>query len=287
MPPKNNSARIVGGSRRTIRRGSLKLPTIAEQLNAILTDRKLDYQTSKPLPEVGAVEFFSNTENHKLIMAPTVRVSNRIHLVILDGELKSMTEDEKAGLTPPVIPTPKENDAKKENKFNRRFKEQLVKICKGHTIIDVPDISLVRLMIQRNPYIINEAKVQYIEDEEIVLIWGDLLMMNTPGSSPSTSTAVEAEKKPEDGTFNGQIEDADFAELMKLENDAAPELVSAVGSGEAAAASAADVPIPDGSTFTMNDVEMVMQQTGKSRQMVINALSANNGDLIETIMKLS
>lgn len=284
-------ARMVGGTRRPVRRGANKLPGIAEQLNKILMDRKLDFQTSNKLPEVGVVEFFSDTENHKLMMQPIVRMSNRIHLVILDGELKDMTEEEKSNLTPPMIPAPSEDDnkGKKENKFQRKFKEQLAKICKGQSIVDLPDVSLLRLMIQRVPYIVNNPKVQHIESEQIVLVWGDLLMMNSnKGKNSAPASALpgygdlgQANQVDDEGhdAFNGQLSEADFAELQKMENEGVPELVDPTKDG--------DVPIPDGATFTMNDVEMVMQQTGKGRQMVVNALAANGGDLIDTIMKLT
>src|SRR5579871_4204659 len=150
----SQSIKLVGGVRRVIKNNFKRTKPALSLLNELLNDR--EYQMSKELPDVTTVEFLYNTEDHKWVQDPIVRISQKLQLTLILGNTIDMTSQDKEKLEMPVF---KQDDQTKENRHQRRFKPVLAKCLRDYTLNNLPHVDLCRIVIQGVAHVIRNAKV--------------------------------------------------------------------------------------------------------------------------------
>lgn len=271
-------ARMVGGMRKAATRGVKKIKPALVALTELLNDR--EYQMSKEIPDLTSLEFLSNSENHKYIENPIMRISSKLQLLFIKGKMVDMPSNEKENLVMPVFPTDNsssssgENKKKEEGRFQRRFKPILNRVMKDYTMNEIKDIGVCRAVIQSSPHVVKDAKVFQVNNGNLFLVWGDLVMSGIPRAPrvPNNLGATDADDS-----------DSDLPELTNFEDSLNNEKTSEA-SDENEENSEKNPQIPDGMTFTQNDVELVCENSGCSKYDAIQELILHNGDLINTIM---
>lgn len=271
-------ARLVGGTRRSAVRGIKKPKTVLSILTELLNDK--EYQMSKELPDLGAVEFLSNSENHKKVENPTVRISSKLRLILIIGKMIDLTTEEKEKLVMPVFPAEQEDVKDVEGRHQRRFKPVLAKSLKDHQMNELSDIGICRLIIQNASHIVKDAKVFQIDDGKVFIVWGDLVMSGT-SRKPTTSTGAGSEEDDGIPTLT-EIDDKILSDSVNI--DTKPGAAGTAGTVAAAAEDEGELQIPDGATFSPNDVQLVVENSGCTQSEAIQELIYNKGDLINTIM---
>ena len=276
--PVKDSARIVGGMRRPTSSLSKKVKPALLTINELLNHR--DYQTSREIPDLTSIEFLSDLESHKKIVNPMMRISSKLNLLLISGKLVDMDNQEKKELIMPVLnnnDSQSNKEKEKENKYVRRFKPVFNKAMKNYTVVELKDIKLVKVIIQNSMHVVNNAKVFQVG--KCFLVWGSLVMSGT--ARPPQLSA------PNSFTNNNDSADNDSADNDSADND------KDTNNNATATATVTDVDkdddfnIPDGATFTQNDVEIVCENTGCSKNDAIHELVYNNGELINTILAFS
>lgn len=277
-------SRNVAGMRKAVARvGVKKTKTALSILTELLNDR--EYQTSKEIPDLAAVEFLSNTENHMKIENPMLRISSKLRLNLIIGKLVEMSTVEKEKLVMPVFPVA--NGQKKESKddegrFQRRFKPVLTKALKDHSLNELKDIGICRFIIQNGSHVVKDAKVFQIDQSKIFLVWGDLVMSGVPKGQQSSKAESEDDDVPElSGKIREHGDDKIDTSIFETPKD------SDNNKNEEEEEDDAELRIPDGASFTQNDVQLVCENTGCSRSDALHELVYNKGDLINTIMAFS
>lgn len=212
----------------------------------------------------------------------------KLRLLMITGELSEFTPDEKQRLIMPVFKNPNqsqpsENNADSEGKYQKRLKQVLNKSLKDHQMNPLSDITLCRVTMQGSCHVVNNARIFHIPDKKnnIYLVWGELLNSGNSrhGIDESINSPVDiSEEVP-------SLTEIDFLKKVNETEDEAE--VEAKVSASAETVIHESFHIPDGSTFTPNDVQLVCDNTGCSESEAIQGLIANKSDLVSTIMALT
>jgi NACalpha-BTF3-like transcription factor len=281
-------ARKVAGSRRMAVRGTKKVKSAFSLLNDLLQDK--EYQLSKALPDTGNIELLSKTEKHMKILDPIIRVSSRAKLLFVTGQLVELSDEEKNNLSlPMVVSQAKPDDKEKGNRHQRRLRPVVAKCLRDHQMNSMPDIEICRVNIQKIPYVVEYAEVVRIDKSNTFLIWGELIMGATSAGGSKRTELTGNNLGNQELTDNDDDEDG----IPKLTDIVDPfKGNNAIESGndideKEVDDDEQDIKIPDDASFTRNDVQIVMENTGCSRAEAVQELVANKGDLINTIMKLT
>jgi len=235
---KADKAKIVGGVRKKAPNSfNNKRESVFTILSRLLNDK--EYQMSKDLPDLGLVEFLSDTENHKKLVNCNARMSSRLRLLVIEGTLQAFTDEEKNQFSAPIFSA--DNEEEKSNRYQKRFRPVLSKALKDHTLNTLTDVGICRLKIQNVSYIVRNAEVVQIDNGKYFLVWGDMTMCsNENRKQESVSNALEDNDIPDlsDVPDLSHNKDEDRDEDKDEDRDDMDNI------------------IPDNALFTKNDVEI-------------------------------
>lgn len=247
IPGNRKPTTLAGG----VRRKPPKKNTNSK-LNLITLEKNIAPYQAGLISNVNAVRFYADDREKQLqFNFPKVKTAEKVRLMIVYSKAVQMPEPPDDIMLKEMENSKKEAQYdRKPNKLERRLSGALTDKLPLKTEYD--HISLVSVKVGKTDYKVSAPKIQKIIGEDIYLVWGIIERVNDniihSGNLPSLDAINE--------NGNNGIDMGNNTE-NKVAND--------VENDE-------------------NNIQLVMDQTGLSKQEAQTLLTKNNGDLMEAIM---